>query len=214
MNNDINLKKASMIIYLSLIFGIPHIVLAEKYMYYLSTEETWSMMAGAVIFLSFFAYVAKEISKNKTWAIWVYSILSLASLFQIGQLSREFYYNALLGSIGVLQWGLQYYAVYLIFEKKIKSFFGIQESNISDFSNERGTRNFPSTENDFINQEIHRKIPSTSNTSTEKTENNSESGKTNFDDKIKHLKELSDLKEHGALTEEEFQAEKKKILSR
>lgn len=180
------LRKAAALIYLSLGLGIPNMILADKYN--TSVSMGASEIIGALVIMGLMAGLAYQISKEKNWAIWTYTVLAALGVLSIGQVAEAFRGNFFYGLLSLSQWGVQFFALYLIHETKIKSVLGLDGS---------------------VTQQ-----PTESNVAPFKTPAPGNHQANSSSDVSNDLTKLHELLKSGALTQEEFDAEKKKILNR
>lgn len=182
------LRKAAALIYLSLGLGIPNMILADKYSSSVSMGA--AEIFGALVIMGLMAGLAYQISKEKNWAIWTYTVLSALGVLSIGQVGDAFKGNFFYGLLSLTQWGVQFFALYLIHELRIKAILGLDG-------------------NGSIVQQ-----PMANNVAPIKAPTSSNHQANTRTDISNDLTKLHELLKSGALTQEEFDAEKKKILSR
>jgi len=181
------LKQVAALIYLSLGLGIPNMILASKYNSSVSMGVPEAIFA--LVIMGLMAGLAYQIGKGKNWAIWTYTVLSILGVLSIGQVGDAFKGNFFYGLLSLSQFGVQYFALYLIHEQKIKTILGLDGGN--------------TTQQSTVDNVTAIKIPTALNTQGNPRPNVSSD-----------LSKLHELLKSGALTQEEFDAEKKKILNR
>ena len=191
MTNENALKNAAVLIYLSLGLGIPNVILSAKYDPSLPLGPA-EIFFGLVV-MGLIAGLAYKIGQGKKWAIWTYTIMFLLGLFTIGTLANAYDKNLLFGLVGTAQFGLQLFALYLIHESKLKSLFG--------FSDNRDESAAPSIKtNVTVIKEPGEAIPKQRQGVNSNT--------------IIDLGKFHELLKSGAITQEEFDQQKKKILGK
>lgn len=118
MTNETNYKKASKIIYLTMVLSLPGIYLQKEY-----DESLRAFWNGSLIFitLSFIAgflwtgALAYKIGQGKRWAILVYTIpIILGFVFTIANPTKNFDMNAVYGLFTYAVIGIQGYIIYLL----------------------------------------------------------------------------------------------------
>lgn len=194
MTNENNYKKASKIIYLTMIWSLPGIYLQKEYDK--SSEMFWNF-SGTFIVLSFLAgflwtsLLAYKISQGKRWAILTYTIPAiLGFIFTIANPTKSFEMNIIYGLYTYISIGIQGCIIYLLRESLIQtalSFKNKQEKSIQQVD-VADTKLVKSPDELIPKQQ----------------------SSTTYD--LNDLGKLHELCKAGAITQEEFDQQKKKIL--
>ena len=198
MKTEKNLKKATAFIYLGLGLSIPNMIFAYQFDGSFVLLKSQIGFAGVIISLLvgliWAMFLANQVGRGKRWAAWMYTIMSAFSLLSLGKIVTNFDKNLLYGFLQVSQCGLQYFAVYLINESKIKSMLGFGSSQ----------------------DHIVRESPPESNVIAIKkpAEVPSQQTPCATPDALTDLGKFHELLKSGAITQEEFDQQKKKILER
>jgi len=190
MTHEIRFEKAAVLVYFSLGLGIPNIILAEKYNPAATGGATEIIFA--FIIMALIAGLAYQIGKQRQWAVWTYTVTCLLGLLAIGNVATAFEQNFLYGLISASQFGLQFSALYVMHADALKHTLGFNEANQTN-ANRIQTGNV-----------IPFKSP-IADLPPKKHESISNLG---------DLEKLHELFKSGALTQDEFDSEKKKILKR
>jgi hypothetical protein len=145
------------------------------------------------ITFGFIALLANQIEQEKTWAIWTMTVLSVLGIYSgYTQISFAFEKNPLYGLIGFSQSCLQYYALYLIHTAKRNS-----SSQVNNGQEKTSDQNPTS-----IVTSITSSVPTKPVPHSDSSYNLNDLGK------------LHELFKSGAITQEEFDQQKQKILSK
>ncbi len=188
MKIENNYKKAAALIYVSLGFGIPNLVLAEKYgtVSFGATEFFFIAVVMGIV-----AGLAYQAGEKKTWAIWTLTVSMGLGLLSVGTIANAFEENLLFGLVGLGQWGLQFCALFLMHESKLKSIIGLNK-NMDNFALQNTNNNVIST------KAFEKTAPNKSNDQSSNV--------------INDLGKLHELLKSGAISQDEFDQQKKHLL--
>ncbi len=126
--NEYNSKKVSGLIFLTLIISIPVEILRNKYITSVNVTSSIDQlfMTSLLYFLNCIplALIAYFLRKRKKLAEYFLLFFCTVDIFYIGSYYDLFEKNMLLGILNLAIKVILFYALFLVFESTIKSFFG------------------------------------------------------------------------------------------